>query len=113
MAGGVWIKSIITCAAYWRGVAEGKAQAGSKGAEPEPVAKPAQPKLSRDDFETDEEYLDARLEQKLAEREKATSRKVGYDTIIGDIFALSRGCLISSPSWQVEPLVKTVEKGVN
>ena len=36
--------------------------------------------------------------EKIAERAKKEGRKASYDAVVGDIFALTRGSLISSPS---------------
>ncbi len=38
--------------------------------------------------------------EKIAEREKALGRKVGYDTLVADIFALSKGSLLPEPWWE-------------
>jgi len=45
--------------------------------------------------------------EKIAQRAQKEGREISYDAVIGDIFALSRGCLISSPSWQYEASVTT------
>ena len=42
--------------------------------------------------------------EKIAERAKKEGREISYDAVVGDIFALTRGSLISSPSWQAEEL---------
>jgi methylaspartate mutase epsilon subunit len=40
--------------------------------------------------------------EKIAERAKIDGRKIGYDAVIGDIYAPSMGNLISSPGWHQE-----------
>ncbi len=38
--------------------------------------------------------------EKIAEMEKALGRKVDYDTVVADIWALSQGSLLSEPGWE-------------
>ena len=45
--------------------------------------------------------------EKIAERARKEGREISYDAVIGDIFALSRGRLISIPSWQEEKAVSS------
>ena len=40
--------------------------------------------------------------EKIAERSKKEGRKIGYDSLVGDIYAPSRGRLISTPFWYTE-----------
>ncbi len=42
--------------------------------------------------------------EKIAERAKKEGREISYDAVIGDLFALSQGKLVSSPGWQAEAL---------
>ncbi|MFC1942906.1 methylaspartate mutase subunit E, partial [Chloroflexota bacterium] len=46
--------------------------------------------------------------EKIAERAVKEGKPVDYDTIIGDVFALSRGYFISSSSWQDEEKAKSL-----
>lgn len=39
-------------------------------------------------------------QEKIAEREKLQGRKVDYDTVVSDIVAISKGCLLLDPAWQ-------------
>ena len=45
--------------------------------------------------------------EKIAERAKKEGREISYNAVIGDIFAFTRGSLISRPSWQDEEMVTT------
>ena len=42
--------------------------------------------------------------EKIAERAKKEGREISYDAVIGDLYAFSRGYLMSSPSWQDEEM---------
>ena len=66
-------------AAYYRGLAEGKADA-NKDITSELDPKPT-PKLSRDDFDTEEDYLDAAVDLRLKKKETATTAKGRIDTV--------------------------------
>ncbi len=65
-------------AAYWRGIAEGKASNS------EPATPPKEEKgLSRDDFDTEEEYLDARVDQRIDAKAKTSTGTSARDKMAG------------------------------
>ena len=52
----------------------------------------------------DKDIIDFHRE-KVAERAKALGREVGYDTVVADIVALSKGSLLPEPWWEEKEVV--------
>ena len=50
--------------------------------------------------------------EKIAEREKAQGRPVGYDTVVSDIVSISKGSLLLSPDWQEKELQALASGGL-
>ena len=63
-------------AAYYKGVAEGKATAAPGTEQVDGV-----PELNRDDFDTEEEYIDARVDQRMKVHEKKTVDTTAKDRV--------------------------------
>ncbi len=59
--------------------------------------------LSHGNLPFDKEIIEFHGE-KIAEREKKQGRKVDYDTVVSDIFAISQGTLFLDPDWQERQL---------
>lgn len=63
--------------------------------------------LSPGNLPFDNQILDFHRER-IAQREKAQGKAVGYDTVVSDIVSISKGSLLLSPDWQERELATLV-----